>query len=794
MKKKSLFLVFFLWVVCCLCIKAGVPHGVSFQAVVRNNQGELAINKVVNIRISILEGSENGNVLYTENHSVRTNSQGLVSLVIGNGSNRNGELSSIEWGDGVYFLKMEADANGGVDYQLVAVTQLLSVPYALHAQSAEKITGSVMYEQIIGVPDNIGFSGSWNDLTDKPDLFSGSWNDLTDVPDNIGFDGVYDHLIGKPSIADSIMKYGFPGTWDALDGKPYLFDGNYSSLNGKPNIRDSVLTFGFRGNWEDLRNRPNFSRDSVGVWNALLDYNQLQNKPLLSEDGKFTGKYEDLSGKPDIPAIARDEIKQTLDTLRYASLKELPSIKDTVLEYGFSGKYEDLENLPNMEELVITEYSQLQGLPNLKDTVLKYAPEGGTIGSFSWDDLTDKPVLKDTVEKYGFSGNYNDLTGKPQGNKEGDILYWNNGNWAVLPMGEEGQMLTIAGGKLAWIDPSFASTAANTYKVGEIYEVNGQPQGVVVEVSSVGRYAKIASITEYQAKWAVLDNPDDTVFVNVTSTTDGAGNTVQIESINGYETAYPAFGVYNALGDGWYLPSLDEIKHLYSSKDRINESINGRSDIAPVNSALYWTSTEVGAGYAYAYLFKDSTFVVEGEGNVSLMGGENFESIKDETYAVRPFKNLSWSEVTSKQDTSKLWRVGDIYINPHTSQPEGVVYKISDGGIHGMIISYKEVTCRWDDCTDMISTIIGSGWVIPSAEIMEDILYQRFTINASITNYLQGVTGATPITNAIYWVDESCSLESDSGGGVLYLDESSTIQVDCILQSETNSLRAVKAF
>lgn len=792
MKKESICLMLFLWIVCCLSVKAEVPQGFSFQAVVRDNQGELATNRIVNIRISLLEGGESGMVLYAENHSVRTNSQGLVSLVIGNGSNQSGELSSIEWGDGVYFLKMEADANGGVDYQLVAVTQLLSVPYALHAQSAEKITGSVMYEQIIGVPDNIGFSGSWNDLTDKPDLFSGSWNDLTDVPDNIGFDGVYDHLIGKPSIADSIMKYGFPGTWDALDGKPYLFDGNYSSLNGKPNIRDSVLTFGFSGNWEDLRNRPNFSRDSVGVWNALLDYNQLQNKPLLSEDGKFTGKYEDLSGKPDIPAIARDEIKQTLDTLRYASLKGLPSIKDTVLEYGFSGKYEDLENLPNMEELVITEYSQLRGLPNLKDTVLKYAPEGGTIvGSSSWNDLKDKPVLKDTVEKYGFSGNYNDLKDRPQGNRDGDILYWSNGNWTILPIGEEGQMLTVAGGKLSWIDPSFASTAANTYKVGEIYEVDGQPQGIVVEVSSVGRYAKIASLTEYQAKWAAFDSADD--MVNATSSTDGMANTALVKSIVGYETQYPAFGVYNELGDGWYLPAVDEIKQLYASKDRINASVHDRSDVAPVNSALYWTSTESGAGYANAYLFKDSTFVVENEGNIALIAGTVFESTKDDIFAVRPFKRISWSEVTSKPETSRLWRVGDIYINPQTSQPEGIVYKISDGGLHGMIVSYKEMVCNWDECNSMVMDNLGEGWTVPSAEDMLEILTQQFIINASIDNYLQG-GNANKITDINYWVEDDCQIDTEPGGGIVYYDDSFVIQTDCASVDDSNGLRAIKAF
>ena len=105
-------------------VRAQVPDGFGFQAVVRDNQGQLASNKVVNIRISILQGSENGNGIYAENHSVRANTQGLVSLTVGEGSGTSGEFSAIDWIRGPYFLKVEADAEGGMDYQLVATTQL----------------------------------------------------------------------------------------------------------------------------------------------------------------------------------------------------------------------------------------------------------------------------------------------------------------------------------------------------------------------------------------------------------------------------------------------------------------------------------------------------------------------------------------------------------------------------------------------------------------------------------------------------------------------------------------------
>ena len=56
------------------------------------------------------------------------------------------------------------------------------------------------------------FSGSYNDLSNKPTLFSGSYDDLSD----------------KPTL--------FSGSYDDLSDKPTLFSGSYNDLSDKPNI------------------------------------------------------------------------------------------------------------------------------------------------------------------------------------------------------------------------------------------------------------------------------------------------------------------------------------------------------------------------------------------------------------------------------------------------------------------------------------------------------------------------------------------------------------------------------
>jgi hypothetical protein len=117
-------------------VLAQAPQKMSYQAVIRNGQNELVFNKLVGIRISILQGGTQGTSVYSELHSATTNANGLVSIEIGEGTNKTGTFSSINWGNGTYFLKTETDPTNGTNYSIVATSQLLSVPYALESKNA----------------------------------------------------------------------------------------------------------------------------------------------------------------------------------------------------------------------------------------------------------------------------------------------------------------------------------------------------------------------------------------------------------------------------------------------------------------------------------------------------------------------------------------------------------------------------------------------------------------------------------------------------------------------------------
>ena len=115
------------------------PEKMTFQAVVRDASNALLINQNIGMQISIVQGSVNGNSIYTETHNPISNNNGLVNLEIGDGTVSSGSFSSINWSNGPFFIKTETDPNGGNSYSITGTSQLMSVPFALHAKVAESV-------------------------------------------------------------------------------------------------------------------------------------------------------------------------------------------------------------------------------------------------------------------------------------------------------------------------------------------------------------------------------------------------------------------------------------------------------------------------------------------------------------------------------------------------------------------------------------------------------------------------------------------------------------------------------
>jgi len=115
---------------------AQAPQKMSYQAVIRNSSNNLVASAPVGMQVSILQGSPTGTAVYVETHMLNTNANGLASMQIGGGTVVSGTFSGIDWAAGPYFIKTETDPAGGTNYTITGTTQLLSVPYALYAETS----------------------------------------------------------------------------------------------------------------------------------------------------------------------------------------------------------------------------------------------------------------------------------------------------------------------------------------------------------------------------------------------------------------------------------------------------------------------------------------------------------------------------------------------------------------------------------------------------------------------------------------------------------------------------------
>jgi hypothetical protein len=139
--KKFTQITFFLFFVGALTAQVQVPFRLSYQAVIRNANNALVSNSVIAMRLSIVQGSATGTAIYTETQSPLSNQNGLVSIEIGGGAVVLGNFNTIDWSAGPFYIRVETDPTGGTNYSILGTSPLLSVPYALHAKTAESIAG-----------------------------------------------------------------------------------------------------------------------------------------------------------------------------------------------------------------------------------------------------------------------------------------------------------------------------------------------------------------------------------------------------------------------------------------------------------------------------------------------------------------------------------------------------------------------------------------------------------------------------------------------------------------------------
>ena len=135
------YIILLLTVIFSTALYAQAPNKINYQAVVRDADGKVYADREVRIEIQLIRDFDDGPIDYIEEHIVTTNQFGLINIQIGNGIPMVGNMLNIEWGERPYYVHVAVDPDGGTNFINLGVSELLTVPYAMHARTATNVAG-----------------------------------------------------------------------------------------------------------------------------------------------------------------------------------------------------------------------------------------------------------------------------------------------------------------------------------------------------------------------------------------------------------------------------------------------------------------------------------------------------------------------------------------------------------------------------------------------------------------------------------------------------------------------------
>ena len=248
-------------------------HGMSYQAVIRDQNDALLTNTPIRMEINIRHGSPSGIIVYNEIQAPITNSYGLISIEIGVESG----FEDINWADGPFFIETKiAIEPPFTNYTIISINQFLTVPYAFHSKVADNLINPIIESDPMWMASP-SFLISESNIFNWDSAFS--WGDHYGLYKPITYFPTWDEILNRPTTL-----IGF-GITDAMDTTHAAY--NISLFN----IQNWETAFSW-GNHMGLY-RP---IDYQPIWDEII------NRPVFSNVA-FSGDYQDLANTPTIPIV-----------------------------------------------------------------------------------------------------------------------------------------------------------------------------------------------------------------------------------------------------------------------------------------------------------------------------------------------------------------------------------------------------------------------------------------------------------------------------------------------------------
>jgi outer membrane protein OmpA-like peptidoglycan-associated protein len=230
---KGILLILFVPLLLCLSNRASAQQtglqGINYQAIARDAFGAVYKMKAIQVRFSILDGSEAGPASYVEIQNAQTSAQGLFSLQIGKGVPVTGEFKNIPWGNGNQYLQVDIDPDALGNFIPLGVMPFMSVPYALYAANGGGGGGggSIAITWLGSLPSNpmnaIENQAYYNSTDKKAYIYDkdGNWQILAQD----GNSGVSMVWLGSfaTAPADPQLNQAY---YNMTDKKAYIYDGS----------------------------------------------------------------------------------------------------------------------------------------------------------------------------------------------------------------------------------------------------------------------------------------------------------------------------------------------------------------------------------------------------------------------------------------------------------------------------------------------------------------------------------------------------------------------------------------
>lgn len=236
------------------------PQGFPYQAMALNESGKPQANRTILVHFTLWtqEGEERLDH-FQEVQELTTDADGYFSAIIGQGYEQDGRLAEVPWATGRVWLDVKWVYNANQPFRQLSSTRLFSVPYALFAEQAGRLTEMPLDTSLRSTPGpSIYWSTSGNYMTSPPV-----------------------HYIGTADYKDLVFKTnGIVRMCISKDGK-ITYKSGVTGIDGQKSSYPLYVHSSNQGIWIEI----NEERDGNNNFVAFADTEGIQ--------GRIEGQTED---------------------------------------------------------------------------------------------------------------------------------------------------------------------------------------------------------------------------------------------------------------------------------------------------------------------------------------------------------------------------------------------------------------------------------------------------------------------------------------------------------------------